>query len=192
MRLKIAKILSRVFEPIIEIPLILTAVTMTAYANGYRWRFLALILFLDAVIPGLYFFYLLKSGKAKDWDITKRVERLPLFRLAVVTHFIGVVVGFLIGREPLAQILLALWLLAVVFSVITQFWKVSLHAGVNSALAVLAIMLYGWQLWWLLLLPVVVSWARIEYKKHSLSQVVVGTLIPMILLPLLFQLFGII
>jgi hypothetical protein len=191
---KLAKIISRIFEPTFEIPIILIVATSTAYLNGYRWRFLALLLFLDAILPGLYFLYLLKTKKAKDWDLSRRKDRLPLFKFATACHLAGVLVAFLINREPLAQILLAFWFLALIFTAITNYWKISLHSGVNSTLAVFAILMYGpnTRAWLLLLLPIIVSWARIAYKKHDLLQVVAGALVPMIILPLFFWAFGII
>lgn len=205
MQEKIAKIISRVLEPVIEIPILLILATGTAYLNGYRWKFLFLLLFLDAVMPGLYFAYQLKTGKVKDWDISRREERLPLFRFMVAMHLVGVLVGFVIGREPLAQILLAFWMLALLFMVFTHIWKISIHAGVNSTLAVFGIWaLGGWGIgdggwwwsfstraWWLLLLPVVVSWARVVYKKHDIYQVMAGTLLPAIVLPVCFWVLGV-
>ena len=193
MNRKLAKLISRLLEPVLEIPLILVVATTTAFLNGYRWRFLALLLFVDAILPGLYFLYLLKTKRAKDWDITKRSERLPLFRFTLAAHLAGVLVAFLIGREPLAQILLSFWLLALIFTAITHYWKISLHSGVNSTLAVFGILIFGWsRAWWLLSLPVIVSWARISFKKHNLLQVTAGTLLPLVLLPFFFWAFGVI
>jgi hypothetical protein len=190
--MKVGRFISRLFEPIIEIPLLLIAATMTAYLNGYRWRFLALLLFLDAVIPGLYFLYLVYVAKKVDFDMTKREMRLPLYKVAVVSHLAGVLVGFVIDREPLAQILLAFWFLALIFTIITEHWKISLHAGVNSALATFAILIVGWEkVWWMIFLPIIVSFARVVYKKHTVGQVILGTTLPALLLPFFFWVLGV-
>src|SRR3989344_395465 len=188
---RLAKLISRVFEPIIEIPLLITISTMVAYLNGYRWRFLAFLLVVDAVIPRLYFLYLLRSKRAQDWDITVREQRLPLFWLSVATHFMGVILAFWLNRQPLANILLSFWFLAVIFTIITQVYKISLHTGVNTTLVIFSLYLFGSRVWWLLALPVIVSWARIVYRKHTLAQVVFGGLVPAIILPLSFYLLGV-
>lgn len=189
---RIGQIISRLFEPIIEIPLLLIAATMTAYLNGYRWRFLALLLFLDAVVPGLYFLYLVFIKKTADFDMSNRRTRRPLYRLAVATHLIGVLMAFLINREPLAQILLSFWLIALVFMVVTEHWKISLHAGVNSVLATFGILILGWdKVWWLIFLPLLVSIARVMYHRHTLMQVLVGSIVPAVLLPFFFWIFGV-
>jgi hypothetical protein len=189
---KAGVIISRILDPVIEIPLLLLIAASTAYLNGFRWRFLALIFFLDAVIPGIYFFYLVFFKKSTDIDMSKREDRIPLYKLAVSSHLAGVLVAFLIGREPLAQILLSFWLMALIFMFITHHYKISLHAGVNSMLATFSILLFGFQrVWWVISLPLLVSWARIAYKRHSLSQVILGSLLPAILLPFFFWVFKI-
>ena len=187
---RVGQIVSRLLEPIIEIPVLLVAATTTAYLNGYRWRFLALLLFLDAVLPGLYFIYLVFIKKSADFEMTDRRVRMPIYRFVVWTHLAGVLVAFLINREPLAQILLSFWLIALTFMFITEHWKISVHAGVNSVLATFAILILGWdKVWWLAALPIIVSWARVVYHRHTVWQVISGALIPAALLPFFFWVF---
>lgn len=189
---RIGQVVSRFFEPIVEIPILLVAATTTAYLNGYRWRFLALLMFLDAIVPGLYFLYLVFIKKTADFDMSDRRTRRPLYRLAVATHLAGVLMAFLIDREPLAQILLSFWLIALLFMFITEHWKISLHAGVNSMLATFGILVLGWhQVWWLVFLPLIVSIARVMYHRHTVAQVVAGSFVPAFLLPLMFWVFGV-
>lgn len=189
---RVGQIISRLLEPIVEIPVLLVAATMTAYLNGYRWRFLAMLLFLDAVLPGLYFLYLVFVKKTADFDMTDRRVRMPLYKLVTATHLAGVLVAFLIDREPLAQILLSFWLIALIFMFVTKHWKISVHAGVNSVLATFGIWILGWErVWWLVFLPLVVSWARVMYKRHTIGQVIVGMLVPALLLPFFFWVLGV-
>ena len=189
---KTAFVVSRIFDPVVEIPILLLLATSTVCLNAYRWRFLALLFFLDAIIPGLYFFYQLFITKSIDIDMSKRKDRLPLYKLAVASHLAGVLVAFLINREPLAQILLSFWLMALIFMFITHHYKISLHAGVNSLMATFGILLLGWdRVWWLIFLSIIVSWSRIAYKRHSVSQVLLGSILPAALLPFFFWVFKI-
>ena len=178
----IAKVISRLFDPVIIIPLILTGTVGMAYLNGYRWKFFLFIFFLDAVVPGLFVFWRYLKNKGKDWDIHKREERIPLFMLTVVSHGLGVIVAYLLGRHPLAEILLGLWLLAVVYTGITMFWKISVHAGVNSTLAVMITLFVDKDLFFIWIIPMIVAWARVEDKHHTWPQVLMGLLVaPMVL-----------
>jgi membrane-associated phospholipid phosphatase len=87
--------------------------------------------------------------------------------------------------------LLAFWVLAAVFTLITFVWKISLHAGVLSAAATFAIYVFGssWMWMWGLLLPV--SWARVVMKKHTLAQVVAGIVLAPVLLLAMFSMLHI-
>jgi hypothetical protein len=175
---RIAWLISRVFDPVIIIPLILLATVSYAYLNGFRWRFITALFFIDAVLPGLFVFHRFYKKKGKDWDIHKREERLPLFLVTIVAHGLGVALAFILDRHPLAEILLGLWLMAIVYAVITYFWKISVHAGVNATLAVMVYVMTGWRYWWVWLIPLIVGWARVAEKHHTPVQVVLGMSIP--------------
>ncbi len=172
---KIAAISSRVFDPVIEIPVLLSAAVLIAVNNGMRWRFLALLLLVDAVLPAGYLAWGLKSGKLSDWDITDRKERMSIYLFAVLTHLFGVLLALFIGKYVLFRILLVWWSMAVVFFVVTLFWKISVHAGVNAALVVFVNHFYGWdRYWWLIGGLILVMWARVRSNKHTWVQVLVG------------------
>ncbi|MDZ4384977.1 MAG: hypothetical protein U0944_01010, partial [Candidatus Moranbacteria bacterium] len=53
----LAWVVSRVFDPVIEIPLLLAAVAVYALTNGLRIRFLIFLLIIDALLPALYMFW---------------------------------------------------------------------------------------------------------------------------------------
>ena len=87
----------------------------------------------------------------------------------------GVVYAFFLGKTELASILLVFWSLAVVFAVVTYFWKISVHAGVNGVMLAFFNHFWGWEsYWWLTLVFLLVLWSRVEIKKHSWLQVMVG------------------
>jgi hypothetical protein len=193
MKKALATLISRVFDPIIEVPLILMGTASLAYLNGFRYRFLTLLFVLDALIPGLMFLYLWgKKKHFKDWDFVKKEERLPLFLTAVIAQGVGVMVAYLIDRHPLAEILLSFWVLAGVFLLITLVWKISVHCGVNATMATVIFWMGGVKYWWVFLIIPVVAWARVSAKKHTLAQAVAGGIVPPILLYSLFFLLGVI
>jgi len=172
---KIAWIISRIFDPIIEIPLLLTVVAWFALTNGLRWRFLIFLLIVDALIPALFMFWGLATKKISDWDMSKREERKQLYFLVVIAHAISVVYAYFLGKMDLAAILLVFWFMAVTFALITLRWKISVHAGVNGVLVAFFNHFWGWEnYWWLILVLFLVLWARVTIKKHSWLQVLAG------------------
>lgn len=166
---------SRVFDPVIEIPVMLGASVWWALTNGLRWRFLVFLLLVDALLPALYMFYGLKKGFISDWDITNKKERRGLYIFTSLVHLVGVVYAFFLGKTELGMVLLVFWSLAVVFAVVTYFWKISVHAGVNGVALAFFNHFWGWEnYWWLSLVLLLVLWSRVEIKKHTLMQVSVG------------------
>ena len=173
----VAQIISRVFDPIIEVPLLLTLAVWYAYVNGMGWQFLIILLFIDAVLPFLFFLHLLRKHEIDSWDISRREQRIPVYGFTTLAHLAGVGVAFLTGRMQVAQILLLFWLLGMLFFAITAFWKVSVHAGVNAALVTFLVLVGGPAYMWLYLLLVPVGWARVYSKNHSLGEFTVGAVL---------------
>ena len=172
---KIAWVVSRVFDPVVEIPILLAGTVYYALSNGLRWRFFSLLLVVDAILPAMFMLYQLKTGKVKDWDMTKRKERFELYFFTIFAHLFGVVAAYAVGKQALFEILLIMWSLAVVFALITLFWKISVHAGTNAVLVAFFNHFYGWdKYWWLVGILALVLWSRVVIKKHSWSQVLIG------------------
>lgn len=175
---KWAWVVSRVFDPVIEIPLLIASVIFMALANGLRFRFLIFLMFTNAVLPALYMLWGLATKRISDWDMTRREERAGLYFFTIFCHLFGVVFAFLLGKVLLAKILFIFWSLAVVFALITVVWKISIHAGVNAAALAFFNHYFGWQnYWWLALVLVAVLWARVEIKKHTWAQVTAGAVL---------------
>jgi hypothetical protein len=174
----LAWVISRVFDPVIEIPLLLASVAFFALTNGLRFRFLIFLMFTDAVLPAAFMLWGLATKRISDWDMTKRQERAGLYFFTIFCHLFGVVFAFMLGKVLLAKILFIFWSLAVVFALITYVWKISIHAGVNAAMLAFFNHYFGWRnYWWLALILVAVLWARVEIKKHTWAQVSAGALL---------------
>lgn len=170
-----AWVVSRIFDPVIEIPLLLIFVTWVALTNGLRYRFIIFLLIFDALLPAAYFFIGLATKKIADWDLTRKEDRRGLYAFTALTHFFGVIYAYFLNKTELAGVLFVLWSLAVVFAVITYFWKISVHAGVSGVMVALLTHYYGWaRFGWLLLVLFLVIWARVVIKKHSWVQVLAG------------------
>lgn len=191
MKRKLAWAVSRVFDPVVEIPILLAGSVYYALSNGLRWRFLVMLLVVDALLPALYMVYGLMKGKIKDWDITKREERMGLYFFTIFAHLFGVVAAYAVGKTDLFEILLVFWTMAVVFAVVTLFWKISVHAGTNAAVVAFFNHYYGWdRFWWLVLVLIVVLWSRVEIKKHTWAQVLVGATLALVWVSLGLQWLG--
>lgn len=188
---KLAIIISRVFDPVWLIPGMLAIAAGWSLFNGLRWRFIVILLLIDGLIPFIYFAHLLSTKEISDWDTTKREQRLKLYGFTLVTHSIGVILAFLLGKIILAKILFLFLTLAGVFTLITFRWKISIHTGVSSAAVVFLSLLFGSNWLWLFLIVVVVAWSRITMKKHTLMQALAGAIAAAGIVSLGFHFLGI-
>ena len=187
----IAEVLSRVLDPVWEIPGALLLAITFAVREGLRWRFLGLILFIDAIVPLIFFLTMLYHKQIKDWDIQSRAQRIPLYLFTMICHLGGIWLAHELGKTELVSVLLVFYAIAVIFFVITLKWKISLHAGINAVLFTTINMFYGWRFSWLYVLLYLVMWARVYQKHHSVAQVVGGAIIGFIVVVLGFGALGI-
>lgn len=172
-----AQIVSRLFDPVWEIPLAILMAVAFAIQEGLRWRFLGILLFIDAVVPMIFFLTMLRNKQIKDWDIQNRAQRVPLYIFTLICHFGGLWLTYELGKSGLFPILTVFYIAAIVFAFITLKYKISLHAGVNGVLFTAINIFYGWQYIWLYGILFLVMWARVYQKHHTWGQVIAGALL---------------
>lgn len=187
----VALLISRIFDPVWLIPVMLAIAVGWSVMNGLRWRFLVLLIAIDGFIPFLYFVHLLRTKEISDWDTTKRTERFRLYGFTVAVHAIGVLFALLLGKVVLAKILFSFLVLALTFLEVTFRWKISLHTGVSSAAVVFLMFVFGFGWIWLFFVVFLIGWARVAMKKHTRSQAIAGALLAGFLLLGMFRLLGI-
>lgn len=186
----LARVASRVLDPVWEIPLALLLAIAFAVKEGLRWRFLGLILFIDAVVPMIFFLTMLYHKQLSNWDMDKRGQRLPIYLFTLICHLGGLWLAHELGRVELVRVLSVFYSVAIVFALVTMKWKISLHAGVNAVVITTVNMFYGWHLWWLYGLLYLVMWARVYQKHHTWAQVVAGAVVGVGVLIIGFRLVG--
>ncbi|MFZ1280508.1 MAG: hypothetical protein WAR59_06715 [Ignavibacteriaceae bacterium] len=130
------------------------------------------------IAPIALFLILRKKGKLADQDASIKEERTIPFLIAIIFYLIGL---WVLIKYDLNIISIAFWFCYISNTIITifinKFWKISAHsmgvAGPFSAI-VFAFGSVG-----IILLPIVilVGWARVELKCHTLTQVVAGILL---------------
>jgi len=112
--------------------------------------------------------------------------------MVIIFYVVGVIVLFATGAPPLTSALMVCYLnntlIVLLFSL---FWKISIHAMGISGPATALIYLFGWPgLLFSLLVPLVV-WSRLHLKRHTPSQLIIGTILGYLLTALqLYLLLG--
>lgn len=151
---------------------------------------LPLLLLFVIVIPMGYIHFLRWQGKLSSWDMTLREERPKVISVGLVSLMFALLAVYLFGNQLLLHLMLILVVLGLMSLVITKFWKISLHAGLNSAGWIVINFLFGWKFPFLYLAIPLVLWARYVLKKHTLSQLIAGTILGAIITLGLLFIFG--
>lgn len=165
------------FDPTIGIPIAIFLAIWIAISEGLRWRFLGLLIFIDLVMPFIFMMTMLYHRQISEFDIRKREQRIPLYVFAMMCHLAGAWLASSVGKTELAAILTVFWILGAVFTIVTYFWKISLHGGVNAVLIMFINVLFGWSYWYLFAILPIVGWARVAGKHHTWPQYIAGAVV---------------
>jgi len=177
-RKKRAAIISIVFQPTF-IPIILYLIVSFHTVQMPQAIVFALIgiIFVTLAPIGLIFL-MTRFRKISDPDLPDRRERFLPYISIVVLYIIGLIV-FLYLQAPWQIIAITASYIAVTFAgaVISLFWKISMHlAGVSGPITALVFLVNPYFAFaYLLLLPI--GWARYALKKHTLLQIIIGSLL---------------
>lgn len=190
---KLARSISYLFDPTLVWPvftvLILFGTGLSEQLNNWL---IFLVFCFELLGPLAVIIYLRKTGHITDWEITKREERERVFVYSLLPHLASLLLIVTFGTELAWQIRLSAFIIEVAGTLITLYWKISVHLANYTAVAFIAIVLFGWQWWPLLIVIPVLAWARVRRKKHTWLQTIAGTVLTLISFTGLFIAFGII
>lgn len=175
-----AKVISIILGPL-WIPIILLILLFRTGLSYEQQLILIPILFIfQLLLPLLYMEILIHNKKISDWDVRKREQRflvLPIF--TTLTVLIMLLVYFY-GSPRLFEIYVSLASLIFLGTLITLFWKISMHLMLNTAAIILANLLFDWRFSFLFLLLPLIGWSRYYLNHHTIPQIVMGTVLTII------------
>ena len=174
---KFAMYISRVLNPVFALGIVIVLVSLEASDSG-TWIVLCVLvaLFFTVFAPWGMVLYMRRRGEISELFIPERRDRLrPLF-FYFSSSWMGVGTLYLIHSPPaLYALMVCVAVLSTVALLITMRWKISLHAMGLWAACGVVIALYG--SWWAVVPAVLVSWARFVLQAHSVSQILVGSVV---------------
>lgn len=132
---------------------------------------------LNIIIPFLYFFWALRKGIIADIDITKRQQRYGVMTLMLVLQLISLWLIYTRGNATLLELSLIIDAVFISTYLITLLWKISLHMTINVIGILLTNVLFDWDYLYLMAIIPFVMWSRFYLKKHTVSQLIAGTLV---------------
>ncbi len=176
-RKKLAERISLVLEPQAIAVLLYALVAFTSSRGLRAVGFFALSVLFVSLFPTFFVLFLAKKGQVSDPDLPRREERFVPY-LGIVGMYGMLFVLLVLFSAPRALLAITLCYILVTFvgAVISLFWKISLHlAGVAGPVTALVLLVHPlFALLYALLAPL--GWARVFLRKHTVLQVVCGSL----------------
>ncbi|MFQ6116553.1 MAG: hypothetical protein ACE5NG_21050 [bacterium] len=179
---RLASLLSLLFSPFV-VPIAAIVLLVRVYAQTWEqfllWASIS-VLFVN-VLPFLYIYIMVKLGKLTDIHVVVREQRKAPLLFTLLSALVGVFILHLLGAERgIIYLGIAYIVNAIVFLIISQFWKISLHCGVIAGCVTALAYIVTPKMAFLLFLIPIVAWARIRRKRHTLIQTFAGAVIAII------------
>jgi len=177
--------LAKAVSLLMNAPLLAVATFVYIYltdATGPSLTVLLTAIFFSGVLPVLIIFYQRRSGIVKEMMVNERDERTKPFLGAISSYVLGSL-ALVYLEAPVAMVyLMACYLVNSIFMmIITLRYKISIHASGVAGPVTFLVHQYGMRLWPLTLVMVVVGWARLELRMHTVGQVAWGVLVTVLL-----------
>jgi hypothetical protein len=178
MKLLIAKGISNIlsaFAVVIESTFILAYLGTSNLGSALQWTVISVVIILLLLIVVYYF---VRKGKFSDLDVSTQKQRPLLFALDFI--FAAIYLSALYILHAPRELFLgniAVFLAVAVLVVVNKFIKASVHMAILSGSLTLFVFLGGTAyLWGFILIPIL-AWARLTTKRHTLNEVIAGTII---------------
>ena len=190
---RFARIVSNILAPVtISLPFVVLVAFYHTRDQLAAIIYAFITLFFLSIGPLIYVVIGVRTGKLSDLDISRRSERAGPFLFGIISTSIGLLVLSLVhGPKDLQTALILTAISAVILMVTTLWWKISIHASTMAGAATMLTVLYGMALLPLFLLLVLVSWSRVALRRHTVAQVVAGSLLSIVLSLAILKLRGV-
>jgi membrane-associated phospholipid phosphatase len=190
---RIARHISNILAPApISLPLVLLVAFYDRRSTASALVYAAITLFFLSIGPLIYIAIGVRLGKLSDIDVSRRAERAGPFLFGITSICIGwFVLALMHGPKDLQTVLIITAVSGVIMMVTTLWWKISIHASSLAGAATILTAIYGTIMLPTFLLLALVSWSRVVLRRHTVAQVVAGSLVSIALSTLILALRGI-
>lgn len=182
--------LAKLFSRVITIALLVSAVLSMIYKIEID-RTLEILLFIFTLLLPMLIIILLKTFKiTSDLNVTDRKERPKLLIPMGLSLGIATYIAY-ISKDPLLySAYISIFSTFILGFFITLFWKISFHMiWTTLAVCVLIKVLNIPEAYYLLSILPLIAWSRLELKRHTLTQVIAGTILPFCVSIIVFSFF---
>jgi membrane-associated phospholipid phosphatase len=187
-------LVSAVFSPVVLPLFTFSAILLSESAAGLsperKWLIWCVCMLSTTFVVSGYVVYLKVKGLVGNLDLDVREERKKPFVVGLASHIVGFALVYALNAPPLITWLMFCYITnTLLVQIITQRWKVSIHAtGIGGACVAWAFQ-FGSVVAPLFALVPIVGVSRVVLHKHTVGQVIVGSLIGLCLTALQLRYF---
>ncbi|MFA5015207.1 MAG: hypothetical protein WC549_06680 [Actinomycetota bacterium] len=191
---KFAKIISYIFDgSFISIPILLVIclIVVENKLEAVGWAFLCLL--FSVIIPYLYIGFLYKKKEIDNMHIPKKENRMKPLLLSCASYIVCFIILYVLDGPIFLKSIFAVSVVStIILTIITYFWKISIHTSWITFIVITFNILLG--RWMLIIVPLipVIGWARVRIKQHTINQVIFGAGISTITTFFIYHNYGII
>lgn len=191
-RVRLARAISNILAPAtISVPMILLVALYQARNVVSALTYGMMTLLFLCIGPFAYVLLGVRLGKLSDVDVSRRSERVGPFIFGLFSICLGwFALTLTHGPTLLITVLVLTAVSGLCMMIITLWWKISLHASSLAGAATMLTALYGAIMLPTFALLVMVSWSRVVLRRHTLAQVVAGSLLGIALAMVVLRLRG--
>ncbi len=189
----LARCVSNILAPVsISLPFVLLVAFYHTSDPLAALIYAGITIFFLSIGPLIYILIAVRLGKISDVDVSRRTERAGPFLFNIASVTIGWLVLLLIhGPKELQTALIITGVSGVVMMVTTLWWKISIHASSLAGAATMLTVLYGAVMLPTFVLLALVSWSRVVLRRHTIAQVVAGSLLSITISLVILKLRGV-
>lgn len=122
-----------------------------------------------------YVMYLRKIEQVSAYDVPERLQRTKPYLISAGFSLAGLMMLLFLNASVFVWGLMWCFLVnTLILNAINLRWKISAHMMGFTGPLVFLFPLFGWQLLWTLPLILLLGWARVTLRAHTVAQVVAG------------------
>ena len=192
-RVHVARHVSNVLSPAaVSLPSVALVALYHTRNSLAALAYACVTLFFLSFGPMAYIIIGVRRGKFIDADVSIRSQRIGPFLFGLGSTLLGLgVLSFFHGPKNLETLLLNTLIIGLIMMVITLWWKISLHASSLAGALTMLTALYGNAILPAFALVVLVSWSRVVLRRHTVAQVVAGSVVSIVLAAVLLRIRGV-
>lgn len=193
LRARCARFVSNMLAPsTISLPLVVLVSLYHSISVTSALLYACLTLFFLTLGPMIYVIIGVRKGWLSDVDVSRRAERTGPFLFGLASVALGLFfLRYTDAPKNLQTLLLITAISGAIMMIITLWWKISIHASSMAGAATMLTALYGAVMLPIFVLLVLVSWSRVVLRRHTLAQVIAGSLMGITLCTAILWLRGV-